>query len=167
MMEWAKWYRFFPNIELSNLKGATYVKQKQKEQSYRIWWWARLPKVEKINYLLTILQSIYSYPLLTIMNFTGYSFWDWLRNFLHKFTWIVCQFISWTNWVNSGKFMDSCWISCQVMAYMKKVYDNLIIINLYYSVYLEICINYSNFNSTMLFWIVFNSCDKWSISWIN
>ena len=24
-----------------------------------------------------------------------------LRNFLHKFTWIVCQFISWTNWVNS------------------------------------------------------------------
>ena len=40
MMEWAKWYRFFPNIELSNLKGATYVKQKQKEQSYRIWWWA-------------------------------------------------------------------------------------------------------------------------------
>ena len=21
--------------------------------------------------------------------FTGYSFWDWLRNFLHKFPWIV------------------------------------------------------------------------------
>ena len=27
--------------------------------------------------------------------------------------------------------MDDCWISCQVMANMKKVYDDLIIINLY------------------------------------
>ena len=44
---------------------------------------------------------------------------------------LFCQFISWTNWVNSGKFMDNCWISCQVMADMKKVYDDLIIINLY------------------------------------
>ena len=26
-------------------------------------------------------------------------------------------------WVNSGKFMDNCWISCQVMADMKKVYN--------------------------------------------
>ena len=43
---------------------------------------------------------------------------------------LFCQFISWTNWVNSGKFMDNCWISCQVMADMKKVYDDLIIINL-------------------------------------
>ena len=41
------------------------------------------------------------------------------------------QFISWTNWVNSGKFMDNCWISCQVMADMEKIYDDLIIINLY------------------------------------
>ena len=41
------------------------------------------------------------------------------------------QFISWTNWVNSGKFMDNCWISCQVMDGMKKVYDDLIIVNLY------------------------------------
>ena len=24
---------------------------------------------------------------------------------------LVCQFISWTNWVNSGQFMDNCWIS--------------------------------------------------------
>ena len=45
---------------------------------------------------------------------------------------LFCQFISWTNWVNSGKFMDNCWISCQVMADMKKVYDDLIIINLYH-----------------------------------
>ena len=44
---------------------------------------------------------------------------------------LFCQFISWTNWVNSGKFMDSCWISCQVMADMKKVFDDLIINNLY------------------------------------
>ena len=41
------------------------------------------------------------------------------------------QFISWTTWVNSGKFMENHWISCQVMADMKKVYDDLIIINLY------------------------------------
>ena len=44
---------------------------------------------------------------------------------------VFCQFISWTNWVNSSKFMDNCWISCQVMADMKKVYDDLMIINLY------------------------------------
>ena len=44
---------------------------------------------------------------------------------------LFCQFISWTNWVNYGKFMDNCWISCLVMADMKKVYDDLIIINLY------------------------------------
>ena len=46
---------------------------------------------------------------------------------------LFCQFISWTNWVNSGKFMDNCWISCQVMADMEKFYDDLIIINLYFS----------------------------------
>ena len=55
---------------------------------------------------------------------TGYYFWDRLHE-------LFCQFISWTNWVNSGKFMDNCWISCQVMTDMKKVYDDLIIINLY------------------------------------
>ena len=59
---------------------------------------------------------------------TGYSFWDRLRNFLHK---LIFQFISSTNRVNSGKFMDNCWISCQIMAGMKKVYKDLIIINLY------------------------------------
>ena len=40
------------------------------------------------------------------------------------------QFISWTNWVNTGKFMNNCWISCQVMADMEIVYNDLIIINL-------------------------------------
>ena len=47
---------------------------------------------------------------------------------LHKW---LCQFIKWTNWVNSGKFIDNCWISCQVMADMKIFSNNLIIINLY------------------------------------
>ena len=45
---------------------------------------------------------------------------------------LFCHFISWTNRVNFGKFMDNCWISCQVMADMNKVYDDLININLYY-----------------------------------
>ena len=31
---------------------------------------------------------------------------------------LFCQFISWTNWVNSCKFMDNRRISCQVMADM-------------------------------------------------
>ena len=44
---------------------------------------------------------------------------------------LFCQFISWTNWVNSGKFMDNCWISYQGLADTKNVYDDLIIINLY------------------------------------
>ena len=44
---------------------------------------------------------------------------------------LFCQLINWTNWVNSGKFMDNCWISCQVKADMKKSYHDLIIINLY------------------------------------
>ena len=48
---------------------------------------------------------------------------------LHEF---FCQFISWTNWVNSGKFMDNYWISCQFMADIEKSYNNLIIINLPY-----------------------------------
>ena len=41
-----------------------------------------------------------------------------------------CQFISWTNWVNSGNFRDNCWISCLVMADMEKYCEDLIIINL-------------------------------------
>ena len=61
---------------------------------------------------------------------TDYSFWDQLRKFLHKFTWIVLS----VHKLNKlGKFMDNCWISCQVIADMKKVYDDLTIINLYYT----------------------------------
>ena len=41
---------------------------------------------------------------------------------------LFCQFISWTNWVNSGKFMDNCLISSHVMADMKKVYDDIMVI---------------------------------------
>ena len=44
---------------------------------------------------------------------------------------LFCQFITWTNWVNSGKFMDNCWLSCQVMADMENLYNDLIILNLY------------------------------------
>ena len=44
---------------------------------------------------------------------------------------LFCQFISLTNWVNSGKFMDNCWISSQLMVDMKIFYNDLIIINLY------------------------------------
>jgi len=43
---------------------------------------------------------------------------------------LFCQFINWTNWVNSGKFMDNYWISCQVMIDMEKFYYDFIIINL-------------------------------------
>ena len=32
------------------------------------------------------------------------------------YTIFFCQFITWTNWVNPGKFMDNCWLSCQAMA---------------------------------------------------
>ena len=59
--------------------------------------------------------------LMTFDPHTGYSFWDRLYNFLHKFTWVV--FLVQNKLVNSGKFMDNCWISCQI-------YYDLIIINL-------------------------------------
>ena len=35
---------------------------------------------------------------------------------------LFCQFRSWTNWVNSGKFMDNWWISCQVTAYKVQLF---------------------------------------------
>ena len=61
---------------------------------------------------------------------TGYSFWDRLRNFLNKLTWIVLSVHKLNKLGNSGKFMDNCWISCQVMDDMEKFYDDLMIINL-------------------------------------
>ena len=63
---------------------------------------------------------------------TGYSFWDRLCIFYSSLHELICQFIIWTNWVNSGKFMANCWISCHGWyADMEKNYDDLIIINLY------------------------------------
>ena len=61
---------------------------------------------------------------------------------------LFCKFISWTNWVKSGKFMKNCSISCQVMTDMKKVYDNLIIINLYNYVNVPKCQWQLNANNT-------------------
>ena len=75
-------------------------------------------------------KSIYCINNLILNKVQVILFGDWLRNFLQNLHELFCQFISWTNRVNSGKFMDNCWISCQVMADMKKVYDDLIIINL-------------------------------------
>ena len=46
--------------------------------------------------------------------------------FYKKILELFCQFISWTNWVNFGKFMDKCWISCQLMVDMKIFYNDLI-----------------------------------------
>ena len=77
-----------------------------------------------------ILIGLNLYSTYQLMPSTGYSFWDRLHIFYTNLHELFCQFISWTNWVDSGKFMDNCWISCQVMADMKKVYDELIIINL-------------------------------------
>ena len=54
-----------------------------------------------------------------------------MRNFFTNLQELFFQFISWTNWVNSGKFMGNSWISCQVMADMEKNCDNFITINLY------------------------------------
>ena len=59
------------------------------------------------------------------------------ENFYTNLHELFGQFINWTNWVNSGKYMANCWISCQVMADLKKVYDDLIIINLYWEVPLQ------------------------------
>ena len=43
-----------------------------------------------------------------------------------------CQFITWTNWVNSGKFVDNYQaISRSSYGWYGKLYDDLIIINLY------------------------------------
>ena len=49
--------------------------------------------------------------------------------FYTNFHELFCQFISWTNLLNSGKFLKNCWISCEVMADKKIFYDNLTILN--------------------------------------
>ena len=66
--------------------------------------------------------ALYEYRLFFLRSIVQFFYTN-----LHE---LFCQFISWTNWVNSGKFLDNSWISCQVMADMEKLYDDLIIINL-------------------------------------
>ena len=54
--------------------------------------------------------------------FTGHSFWDWAGNFLHKFT----QSILSVHKLNKpDKFMDNCWMSCQVMALIWKKFTTI------------------------------------------
>ena len=70
-------------------------------------------------------------PLWTFVNFVQVILFEIdCAIFYTNFHELFCQFRSWTNWVNFSKFMDNCWISCQVTADMKKVYDHLIVINL-------------------------------------
>ena len=52
------------------------------------------------------------------------------RIYMNRF--VSSYFISWTNWVNSSKFMDNCRISCQVMADLAIFSYDLIFINLYW-----------------------------------
>ena len=47
-----------------------------KESQIFLWWIVELDSVGDTTLILETLS-------------TGYSFWDWLCNFLHKFTWIV------------------------------------------------------------------------------
>ena len=85
-------------------------------------------------YLLSILSWKFGHLILAFTNFIQVILLEidcaiFYTN-LHE---LLCQFISWTNWVNYGKFMENCCISCQVIADMEKIYDDLIIINLYQS----------------------------------
>ena len=63
---------------------------------------------------------------------TGYSFWDQLHNFLHKFTWIVLS----VHKLNKlGKFWYIYGQLLNIMSsygWYKKVYNDLIIVNLHF-----------------------------------
>ena len=50
--------------------------KKWKKSLIFLWWIVELDSVGDTTLILETLS-------------TGYSFWDWLCNFLHKFTWIV------------------------------------------------------------------------------
>ena len=54
---------------------------------------------------------------------------------------MFCQFISWSNWVNSGKFMDNGWTSRQIMAEKEIFYEDLIIIKLYKNMFVQLSIS--------------------------
>ena len=102
-------------------------------QSSPVCYWRPLLRNLKNKYLgsvLPFIQRSLSYRQFEILRVQVILFEiDWTI-FYTNLRELFCKFISWTNWVNSGWFMDNCWISCQVMADMKKVYDDLIFINL-------------------------------------
>ena len=79
------------------------------------------------RYRLFLLRSTHCFASLLKQMYDYCSDYAIFSKNVHK---LFCQLISWTNWVNSGKFMDNCWISCQVMADMKKIYEDLITNNL-------------------------------------
>ena len=92
--------------------------------------WVRIPLLTKLFFKI-ILHSL-------SLSFTGYSFWDRLRNSLHKFTWIV---------LSDHKLLGKYWqIYGQLLNIVSsygwckdKVYDNLIIINLYCGLWMTKC----------------------------
>ena len=73
-------------------------------------------------YLLSILSWKFGHLILAFTNFIQVILLEidcaiFYTN-LHE---LLCQFISWTNWVNSGKFMENCCISCQVVVDVENV----------------------------------------------
>ena len=88
-----------------------------------------IPNVYIIHSQLDEMSSAIEFLFLCSCIFTRYRLF-FLRSIaqffytdLHE---LFCQFISWTNWVKSGK------ISCQAVTDMENFHDNLIIINLYF-----------------------------------
>ena len=71
----------------------------EKKAKIRLW-------TQLVLYRLFFLRSIAQFFMQIYMNFFR-------------------QFISWTMRVNSGKLTDNCWISCQVMADMKKKFTTI------------------------------------------
>ena len=101
------------------------------------------------------------------LSFIDGIFFLWVQVILFEIDWAISHtnlhelfcFISWTNWVNSAKFMDNFWILCHFVScglcipfqksqpqqpiilqkiaqhpmhvFMENIYDDLIIINLY------------------------------------
>ena len=63
--------------------------------------------------------------------------------YLHE---LFCQFISWTNWVNSDKFMDKLLNIMSSYGWYEKVYGNLIIINLYKKIHTGVTIKFLAFS---------------------
>ena len=56
-------------------------------------------------------KSIYCINNLILNKVQVILFGDWLRNFLQNLHELFCQFISWTNRVDSGKSLDNWWMA--------------------------------------------------------